>query len=103
MSRPSTPSSASTVYSRRKASRHWELDQAKSQRKGQTILSMESTGARLMRLAAYTLRGERFQDLDESLARVDAVTLDEVNAACAHYFGPEDQYVLSLGPEGSLP
>ena len=80
-----------------------ELDQAKSQRKGQTILSMESTGARLMRLAAYTLRGERFQDLDESLARVDAVTLDEVNAACAHYFGPEDQYVLSLGPEGSLP
>ena len=56
-----------------------------------------------MRLAAYTLRGERFQDLEESLARVDAVTLDEVNAACAHYFGPEDQYVLSLGPEGLYP
>jgi len=75
-----------------------ELEQAKNQGKGHMILSMESTGARLLRMAGYALRGEPYRELEESLARVDAVTLDEVNTACAHYFDPDDQYVLSLGP-----
>ncbi len=75
-----------------------ELEQAKNQSKGHMILSMESTGARLMRMAGYVLRGEPYRDLEESLARVDSVTLEDVNAACALFFDPEDQYVLSLGP-----
>ncbi len=62
------------------------------------ILSMESTGARLLCLAGFALRGEPYQELEESLARVGAVTLDEVNEACVRFFDPEDQYVLSLGP-----
>ena len=75
-----------------------ELDQAKSQAKGHMIFSMESTGARLLRLAGFALRGEPYRRLEESLARVDAVTLDDVNEACAHFFDPDDQYALSLGP-----
>ena len=75
-----------------------ELERAKNQGKGHMILSMESTGARLLRLAGFTLRGEPYQELEESLARIDAVTLDEVNEACARFFDPEDQYALSLGP-----
>ena len=75
-----------------------ELEQAKNQGKGQMILAMESTGARLMRAVGYALRNEPYRELEESLARVDAVSLDEVNAACARYFDPADQYVLSLGP-----
>ena len=75
-----------------------ELEQAKNQSKGHMILSMESTGARLQRVAGYALRGEPYRELEESLARVDAVTLEEVNAACARFFDPEDQYALSLGP-----
>ena len=75
-----------------------ELEQAKSHAKGRSILAMESTGARLLRLVGFTLRGEPYRDLDESLARIDAVTLEEVKAACQHFYDPEDQYALSLGP-----
>ena len=76
-----------------------ELEQAKSQAKGRTILAMESTGARLLRLVGFILRGEPYRDLDESLARIDSVTLDEVSAACQRFYNPENQYILTLGPE----
>ena len=74
-----------------------ELDQAKSHAKGRSILAMESTDARLLRLVGFTLRGEPYLDLNESLARIDAVTLDEVSAACRRFYNPEDQFVLTLG------
>ena len=75
-----------------------ELEQAKSHAKGRSILAMESTGARLHRLVGFTLRGEPYRDLDESLARIDAVTQDEVRAACQRFYSPEDQFTLTLGP-----
>ena len=75
-----------------------ELEQAKSHAKGRSILAMESTGARLLRLVGFTLRGEPYRDLDESLTRIDAVTLEEVSTACQRFYNPEDQYTLSLGP-----
>ena len=75
-----------------------ELEQAKSHAKGRSILAMESTGARLLRLVGFTLRGEPYRDLDESLTRIDAVTLEEVRTACQRFYNPEDQYALSLGP-----
>jgi len=75
-----------------------ELEQAKSHAKGRSILAMESTGARLLRLVGFTLRGEPYRDLDESLARIEAVTLDEVSDACRRFYDPEAQYILSLGP-----
>ncbi len=75
-----------------------ELEQAKSQGKGQMLLSMESTLARLLRLAGYAQRGEPYRSVEESLSRMDAVSLDDVNEACTRFFDPEDQYVLSLGP-----
>ena len=76
-----------------------ELEQAKSHAKGRSILAMESTGARLLRLVGFTLRGEPYRDLDQSLARIDAVTPDEVSAACRRFYNPEDQFILTLGPE----
>ena len=75
-----------------------ELEQAKSHAKGRSILAMESTGSRLLRLVGFTLRGEPYRSLDESLARIDAVTQDEVRAACLQYYNPEDQSTLTLGP-----
>ena len=75
-----------------------ELEQAKGHAKGRSILAMESTGARLLRLVGFTLRGEPYRDLDESLARIDAVTPDEMSAACRRFYNPEDQFILTLGP-----
>jgi len=74
-----------------------ELEQAKSHAKGRSILAMESTDARLLRLVGFTLRGEPYLDLNESLARIDVVTLDEVSAACRRFYKPEDQFILTLG------
>lgn len=75
-----------------------ELARTKSQVKGQIMLSLESTGARLYRLAGFALHDEPFLTLDELLARVDAVTEDEVASAAAACFDPERQFVLQLGP-----
>jgi predicted Zn-dependent peptidase len=74
-----------------------ELEQAKSHAKGRSILAMESTDARLLRLVGFTLRGEPYLDLNESLARINAVTLDEVSSACRRFYNPEDQFILTLG------
>ncbi len=75
-----------------------ELEQAKSHAKGRSILAMESTAARLLRLVGFTLRGEPYRDLNESLARIEAVTLEEVSTACRRFYNPEDQFTLTLGP-----
>jgi predicted Zn-dependent peptidase len=77
-----------------------ELEQTKRQVKGQIMLSLESTGARLYRLAGFALYEEPFLDLDDLLARIDAVTADDVAAAAATYSDPERQLLVRLGPEG---
>jgi predicted Zn-dependent peptidase len=74
-----------------------ELAQVKEEVKGQVILSLESTAARLYRLVAFALDGEPFLGLDELLARVDAVTGEEVEEVAHRYFHPDRQLVLRLG------
>lgn len=75
-----------------------ELEQAKRQVKGQVMLSLESTSARLYRLTAFALHDEPFAGLDELLARVEGVTSDEVAELAHRYFHPDRQLVLRLGP-----
>ena len=75
-----------------------ELEQIKSQVKGQIMLSLESTGARLYRLAGFALHEEPFLTLDELLARIDGVTQEEVAAVATEFFDPDRQCALRLGP-----
>jgi predicted Zn-dependent peptidase len=75
-----------------------ELADVKGQVKGQVVLSLESSSARLHRLAGIELYDEPFRTLDEITALVDAVTLDDVAALAAEYFTPALQSVLRLGP-----
>ncbi|CAN5861584.1 pitrilysin family protein [soil metagenome] len=75
-----------------------ELADAKGQVKGQIVLSLESSSARLHRLAGTELYGEPFRTMDEITALVEAVTLDEVAALAAEYFRPDRQNLLRLGP-----
>lgn len=76
-----------------------ELADARSHLKGNLVLSLESTGARLHRLAGYALYEEPFLTLDELTARVDAVTGDDVADVAAEFFHPDRQTVVRLGPE----
>jgi predicted Zn-dependent peptidase len=75
-----------------------ELDQSKQQVKGQIMLSLESTGARLYRLTACALHDEPWVGLDELLALVDAVSSEQVGELARRYFHPDRQLVMRLGP-----
>ncbi|MDQ3572476.1 MAG: insulinase family protein [Actinomycetota bacterium] len=65
-----------------------ELRRAKEQIKGRIVLSMESTAARMSRIARATLFDLPLLSLDEMLARVDAVNEDEMGAIAAELFDP---------------
>jgi predicted Zn-dependent peptidase len=75
-----------------------ELASVKNQTKGQVVLSLESTSARLQRLAGVALYEEPYQTLDEICARIDAVSLEEVEQICQAYYAPEQQTTVRLGP-----
>jgi predicted Zn-dependent peptidase len=76
-----------------------ELSNGKQQLKGQIMLSLESPGARMARLAGFVLYHDRYRPLDEMLAEIDRVTPDEVAAVAGEFFAPERQTVVRLGPE----
>jgi len=76
----------------------YELEQVKQQVKGQIMLSLESTGARLFRLAGFALHGEPFITLDEILAKLDAVSEAEVADVARRFFSPQGLFLLRLGP-----
>ena len=76
-----------------------ELDDAKGQVKGQIVLSLESSSARLHRLAGTELYDEPFRTMDEITRLVDAVTLDVAAELAVEYFSPERQSLLRLGPD----
>jgi predicted Zn-dependent peptidase len=75
-----------------------ELEQAKQQVKGQIMLSLESTGARLYRLTAFALHEEPFLGLGELLARIEAVAIEDIAMLAERYFHPARQLVMRLGP-----
>ncbi len=80
-----------------------ELERTKEQVKGQVMLSLESTGSRLYRLAAFALHEEPFLGLDELLAKVDAVTEDDIRRVASRYVDPRGHLELRLGPSGDDP
>ncbi len=77
-----------------------ELADGKQQLKGQVMLSLESPGARMGRLAGFILHDDEYRPLDRMLAEIDAVTPDEVADVAAEFFAPERQTVVRLGPGG---
>jgi predicted Zn-dependent peptidase len=75
-----------------------ELADGKQQLKGQVMLSLESPGARMGRLAGFVLHDDHYRPLDQMLAEIDAVTGDDVASVAAEYFAPDRQTVVRLGP-----
>jgi predicted Zn-dependent peptidase len=76
-----------------------ELINGKQQLKGQIMLSLESPGARMARLAGFMLYDDRYRPLDEMLSEIDGITRDELAGVAGEFFAPERQTVLRLGPE----
>jgi predicted Zn-dependent peptidase len=81
-----------------------ELDDMKSQFRGSLLLSLESTGARMGRLAKGLLYYGRSIPALELLDRIDAVSEEEVMALATELLRPERFTLIALGPlkEGPL-
>jgi predicted Zn-dependent peptidase len=75
-----------------------ELADAKGQLKGQIALSMESSSARLHRLAGVALYDEPYCSLEEVVERVERVRIEDVAALAESYYDPARQTLLRLGP-----
>jgi predicted Zn-dependent peptidase len=74
-----------------------ELERAKENVKGRTVLSMESMLARMNRLGSSILTGIPLLSLDEVLARTDAVTADDLAALVDELYNPSRLSAAAVG------
>ena len=73
---------------RERAATDEELDRAKENLKGRVVLALESTGARMNRLGSEVLAGAPLLSLDEVVARIDAVSVQDLQDARRRALGP---------------
>jgi predicted Zn-dependent peptidase len=78
-----------------------ELERARENVKGRTVLSMESTLTRMNRLGSSILMGVPLLTVDEVLAAFDAVTLEDVAALARELYSPEDMSAAGVGADES--
>jgi len=74
-----------------------ELDRARENVKGRTTLATESTSARMNRLGSSLLTGVPILTLDEVLARIDAVAIEDVRALAVELFDPARMSAAGVG------
>jgi predicted Zn-dependent peptidase len=76
-----------------------ELDRAKENLKGRVVLALESTGARMNRLGSELLAGAPLESIDQVVARIEAVTLEDLGALVAELWAPEQLSAAGIGPD----
>jgi predicted Zn-dependent peptidase len=76
-----------------------ELVRAKENVKARTILSLESSSARMSRLGSSVLFGLPLLEQEELMRRIDAVTLDDLQALAAELWAPERLSAAGIGPD----
>jgi predicted Zn-dependent peptidase len=76
-----------------------ELSRAKENLKGRVALSLESTGARMNRLGAELLAGVPLLSLDETVERIDSVTLDDLAVLVDELWVPAQLSAAGIGPD----
>lgn len=78
-----------------------ELADVKSQLKGNMILGLESTSARMHRLARHELFLGRHIPAEQTMKAVDAVTSSEMAGTLSDAFSPDRLAVSIVGPVGT--
>jgi predicted Zn-dependent peptidase len=76
-----------------------ELVRARENVKARVVLGMESTGARMHRLGGSLLFELPLLDTDEVMARIDAVTLDDLRALTDELWAPGALSAAGIGPD----
>ena len=75
-----------------------ELTRTKEHLKGRLVLGLESPGTRMQRIGKGTLGQSELLELEEIIARVDAVTADDIQALADQYWRPERMSAAAIGP-----
>ncbi len=76
-----------------------ELERAKENLKGRVVLALESTGARMNRLGSEILAGMPLLSLDETVERIDAVTLEDLAGLVDELWSPDRLSAAGIGPD----
>jgi predicted Zn-dependent peptidase len=79
-----------------------ELARAKGQMSGGLVLGLEDSSARMSRLGQAEIVTGEVPTMDQMLARIDAVTCDQV-AAVAEDLASRPRHEVRIGPEGGNP
>jgi predicted Zn-dependent peptidase len=74
-----------------------ELRRSKAQLKGSLMLSLESSTSRMSNLARQEMYFDRFYDLDELIAKIEAVTSEDLTILANEFFQTEAVAVTALG------
>lgn len=77
-----------------------ELERAKGNMKGSLALSMEETNSRMIRLGRHELTGVQHLSLDETVAAIEGVTLEEVHEVAQEVF-TTPRVLGAVGPFGA--
>jgi predicted Zn-dependent peptidase len=81
--------------------RRWEVESAKAQLLMSVLLGYESTYERMNRIAQSEICYGRQASLDQVVARVMQIDLDEIDAVIDRYLRPQRFSVIALGPRGT--
>lgn len=79
-----------------------ELIRAKESAKGRLVLGMETTHNRMSRLGKLTVTGSEILDIDELIARIDAVTGEDVRNLAAELYRPDRLVAVAIGPDAGV-
>jgi predicted Zn-dependent peptidase len=78
-----------------------ELERSKENVKGRVLLALESTTARMNRLGSSVLAGIPLLSVDEVEARIDAVTIEDLQALAGELLAPERLSAAGIGADES--
>jgi predicted Zn-dependent peptidase len=76
-----------------------ELERARENAKGRLVLSLESTGARMNRLGGSVLHDLPILTVEEIIARIDAVTVEDLRELASELFRAPELSVAAIGPD----
>ncbi len=76
-----------------------ELERSRENAKGRLVLAMESTAARMNRLGSSVLTDMPILSVEEVIARIDAVTVEDLRELAAELFQGPRLSVAAIGPE----
>jgi predicted Zn-dependent peptidase len=79
-----------------------ELERAKEHVKGRMVLGLESSGARMSRIARSALFDVPLLSIDEMLARIDAVEHEDLAGLIRDFYDPGRLSAACIGPDEDL-